>query len=60
MKCRYIGDEIDDIHSVTHRLLQDNFEMMKVLKEQQEQIQKFIKLQTTTSGFLKGIEADIN
>jgi hypothetical protein len=36
-----------------------NIAMMKTLREQQEQISKFVNLQTTTSGFLKDIEANV-
>jgi len=56
LRCRYVAEEVSEMRSLTRILIQDNIEMKDMLKKQQEQIDCFIALQTTTSGFLKDIE----
>jgi ribA/ribD-fused uncharacterized protein len=58
--CRHVADEVSEIRMLTHKLIQDNSVMRDILVKQQEQIDKFVKLQTTTSGFLKEIESSVN
>ena len=59
MKCRHVADEVSEIHSLTLHLLQDNIQMRDMLKKQQEQFDCFVALQTTTSGFLQDIKAEV-
>lgn len=59
MRCRYVADEVAETRILTQTLLQQNSEMLDIIKRQQSQIDKFITMQTTTSGFLQDIKGDI-
>lgn len=60
IKCRYVADEVAEIRLVNQKLMMQNTEILKLLKDQKEQFQQFVNLQTTTSGFLKDMEANVN
>lgn len=58
-KCRYIATEVAEVRAIAQALLQQQTAMMDIINLQKTQIDKFVTLQTNTSGLLKDIECNV-
>ena len=59
MRCRFIADEVAEIRQTNLILMEQNNQILDIMREQRDQIQKFVSMQTQTSGFLKDIEGNV-
>ncbi len=59
-KCRHISEEMAELRLYIQVLMRQNAEIIETIKQQQDQIERFVSMQTNTSAFLKDIEGKVN